>query len=105
MSPFTYFYIEPRLGLMQDDATQALTWHGYRPVGTVLLGFGYRLPDVRTNAAGKAAPRSFEDGLFVSAAAGPAFLANAHPSTWDDNIGMRTAVGIGKWTVCFGSTA
>ena len=97
MSPFTYFYIEPRLGLMQDDATQALTWHGYRPVGTVLLGFGYRLPDVRTNAAGKAAPRSFEDGLFVSAAAGPAFLANAHPSTWDDNIGMRTAVGIGKW--------
>lgn len=103
MSPFTYFYIEPRLSLMQAGASQAATWHGFRPVGTVLLGFGYRLPDAThtTGAAAKATERhGFADGLFVTTMGGMAFAFNGHPSTWNDHIGMRAAAGVGKW---FGS--
>ena len=98
MSPFTYFYIEPRLGLMQDDATLAATWRGFRPLGTVLLGFGYRLPDSKTTVnTAQHEPGGFADGLFLTTMAGPMFLANGHPSTWDDHIGMIAYGGIGKW--------
>ena len=100
MSPFTYFYVEPRFGIMQDDATMASTWRGFRPLGTVLLGFGYRLPDATRPASAARRQREtagFADGLFLTTMAGPAFLANGHPSTWDDHIGMSAYGGIGKW--------
>lgn len=100
MSPFTYFYIEPRFGIMQDDVSQNATWHGFRPVGNILFGFGYRLPDATQSAVAThrhREPTGFADGLFLTAMAGPAFLANGHPSTWDDHIGMSAYAGIGKW--------
>ena len=100
ISPFTYFYVEPRFGIMQDDVSQNATWHGFRPTGNILLGFGYRLPDATQatrTGAGQREPAGFADGLFITAMAGPAFLANGHPSTWDDHVGMSAFMGIGKW--------
>lgn len=95
LSHFTYAYLEPRIGLMEDQVAQVNTWHGYRPYGSVMLGLGYRLPESRlkNNYEG----HGFADGLFFSVMGGPAFLANSHPSMWDDRFGGRAAFSVGKW--------
>lgn len=95
-SPITYAYVEPRAGLIADQATQMQTWHGYRPFGSVTVGLGYRLPETRPARRGVASS-SFADGLFFSVLGGPAFLTNSHPSTWHDRFGGRMAASIGKW--------
>ncbi len=98
ISPYTYFYIEPRAGLMQDDVSQAYTWHGYRPVASVTAGFGYRFAE-DGNHGKKGASESYKgaNGLFVGLAGGPLFFANAHPDSWTENTGGRVAFNVGKW--------
>ncbi len=95
LSHFTYAYVEPRIGLIEDQVSQVNTWHGYRPYGSVMVGLGYRLPESRL--ANTYDGRGFADGLFFSVMGGPAFLANSHPSTWDERFGGRVAVSLGKW--------
>ncbi|HBN46339.1 MAG TPA: hypothetical protein DD401_01460 [Prevotella sp.] len=95
LSHFTYAYMEPRIGLVEDQVSQVNTWHGYRPYGQVMLGLGYRLPESRLQ--NRYDGRGFADGLFFSLMGGPAFLANSHPTTWDDRFGGRAAVSVGKW--------
>ncbi len=95
LSHFTYAYLEPRIGLIEDQVSQVNTWHGYRPYGSVMLGLGYRLPESRLQNTYDG--RGFANGLFFSVMGGPAFLANSHPSMWDDRFGGRVAVSLGKW--------
>lgn len=95
LASYAYLYLEPRVGLMEDQVSQAFTWHGYRPFGSVTLGMGYRLPEQRLSAPRVAHP--FADGLFFSVMGGPAMLANEHPTTWDGRLGGRVAGSIGKW--------
>lgn len=99
LSPATYFFAEPRVGLMTDDVTRADTWHGYRPVATINVGFGYRLPErgMRRNVTDSLALPSAANGLFLYAAGGPMFLFNTHPKTWRHDMGERYTVGVGKW--------
>lgn len=98
MSPYTYFFVEPRIGVQQDDASQAYTWHGYRPVASASLGFGYRLPEAGIRASmADSTQKKWTDGLFVSLAGGPLYFANAHPSSWKHNAGARITLGLGKW--------
>ena len=100
LSPFTYFYVEPRIGLVQDDATQAPSWHGYRPLGSASLGLGYRLPQSARRSLSTdsmAAHKRWADGMFIGVAGGPLFFANAQPSSWQHNAGGRLAGSIGKW--------
>ena len=89
LARYAYLYLEPRVGLMEDQVSQAFTWHGYRPFGSVTLGMGYRLPEQRLSAPRVAHP--FADGLFFSVMGGPAMLANEHPTTWDGRLGGRVA--------------
>ena len=98
ISRYTYFYVEPRAGLIQDDVSQACNWHGYRPVASVAAGFGYRFAEDGIHGK-KGAEKSskWADGLFVGVAGGPLFFANAHPRTWTDNTGGRVAFNVGKW--------
>lgn len=99
LSRSTYFYMEPRMTLIDDDATQSFSWHGYRPVLTANIGFGYRLPEpgTRRNVADSLAVASPANGLFLSATAGPLFMFNCHPTTWQHNMGERLMVAVGKW--------
>ena len=100
MSPYTYFFVEPRIGVQQDDVSQANNDHGYRPVASATLGFGYRLPEAAQRAHlsdTTHTDKKWADGLFIGLAGGPLFLANAHPSTWKHNAGGRFTVGLGKW--------
>lgn len=98
LSRFTYAYLEPRFGLVEDQISHVNTWHGYRPYGIVTVGFGYRVPSERRHYDDPYRGRhGFADGLFVSALVGPSFLANAHISTWDDYTGVRSVASVGKW--------
>ena len=99
LSPATYFFAEPRVGLITDDVTRAETWHGYRPVATVNVGFGYRLPErgLRRDLTDSLALPSAANGLFLYAAGGPMLLFNTHPKTWRHDMGERYTVGAGKW--------
>lgn len=95
LSHFTYAYVEPRIGLIADNASQVDTWHNYRPYGSVTVGLGYRLPESRLQNTYDG--RGLADGLFFSVMGGPSFLANSHPDTWHDRFGGRVAVSLGKW--------
>ncbi len=98
ISPYTYFFIEPRAGLIQDEVSQAYTWHGYRPVASVTAGFGYRFAeDGNHGKKGASESTGWANGLFVGIAGGPLFFANTHPDTWTDNTGGRVAFNVGKW--------
>ena len=101
-SPYTYIYVEPRLGVLHKNATLSDTWRKYKPTAAIMAGVGYRLltPEERAHKYGTdASPKSkrFKDGLFIQLMGGPTFLSNAHPSTWKDNAGVRGAISIGRW--------
>lgn len=96
LSDFAYAYVEPRMGLVEDQVSQVYTWHQFRPHGSVSVGLGYRLPDTRrqntSDERGGAA-----NGLFVSMAGGPAMLTNSTQSTWSGRFGGRAMASVGKW--------
>lgn len=100
LSSFTYAYVEPRIGLIEDQVSHIASWHGYRPYGSVSLGFGYRLPEMRYRQDESTA-KGFADGLFFSVMGGPALLINSSYSTWGDRFGGRMAVSLGKWFDCY----
>lgn len=102
LSPFTYFYIEPRIGVIDDDVSLLQNWHGYRPVATASAGLGYRLPAVRrhTNIE-SSGPGNWKNGLFIGLMAGPTMQIDHNPTNWTHNKGMRITGSIGK---LFGKT-
>lgn len=100
-SPYTYIYVEPRAGVVNDGVLQNYNWRGVRPVASVALGLGYRLAPW-ANLPAKRPDNvdhytTFGDGIFLSLMGGPSFLANTHPTTWPDYVGGRVAVSVGKW--------
>ena len=102
ISPYTYIYVEPQLGVLHKNATLSETWRNFRPTASIMAGLGYRLlsPEERAHKYGKNdSPKNkeFKDGLFIELMGGPTFLSNAHPSTWKKNAGARVALSIGRW--------
>lgn len=101
LSSYTYFFAEPRIGVVDDALSQVPTWRGYRPLATATLGFGYRLPErgqrrVWTGDSTRTG-RQWSDGLFVHFMGGPLLLVNSHTDTWSGNLGCRFVLGVGKW--------
>ena len=101
-SPYTYIYVEPRLGVLHKNATLSDTWRNFRPTASIMAGVGYRLltPEERAHKYGKdnsPQNKKFKNGLFVDLMGGPTFLSNAHPSTWKHNAGVRAALSVGRW--------
>lgn len=96
MSKYSYVYLEPRFGLIEDDVTQFANVHDYRPYANIYMGFGYRLPESRLKTPGNG-QRSLTDGLFFSVMGGPAFLSNSDMSSWGERFGGRMTASFGKW--------
>lgn len=101
-SPYTYIYAESRAGVMHQNATLSNNWRKMRPTAAVMAGLGYRLlsPDNRAHKyANQTSPKykHFTQGLFFGIMGGPAFISNAHPSSWNKNVGGRLGLNVGKW--------
>lgn len=101
LSPFTYFYLEPRIGIMDDNVSQQLNWHGYRPTASLSAGLGYRLPETHLYPKPNRHDAGWADGFFIGLMGGPTALLNSEPSSWKDQSGVRLAGSLGKW---FGTT-
>ncbi len=104
LSRCTYLYLEPRVGIIQDDVPQVYTWHNYRPVASVMAGVGYRMAygDKRfhfTDSTGLS--KTAGEGWMVSVSGGATAMIAGNVSQWKHYLGERVGLSVGKW---FGST-
>ena len=99
LSPFTYVYLEPRFGIVQDKAMPSRSWHGFQPFASASVGLGYRFREHRFehHADTTSTRKRWNDGVFVSGMAGVTGVTNADGSGWKDNDGVRAMASIGKW--------
>ncbi len=100
MSSSSYFYVEPRVGIIQDDVPQFPQWRNFRPVASVMAGLGYRVADAKdrvhyTNPV--AASHKAGDGWIVSMSGGVGAMLNGSPEEWLNYRAERVAFGLGKW--------
>lgn len=99
LSPYTYFYIEPRLGANSKELVHANTWHKSVFSASALAGFGYALApiDVRRKEE-YSTGTSFLDNTFFSLSGGPSMLFNLENSgSTSDHIGGSAFLHFGKW--------
>ena len=96
LSKYTYFYVEPRLGVYGDGMLYDDTWRGYRFGADMMAGFGYRLsPDYeRRHEEGDG---HFLNNTFFALSAGPGALLNADLGSWKDRPGVVAKLSFGKW--------
>lgn len=101
ISSYTYFYVEPRVGVAGWEASMIHTWHKFRPDASLSAGFGFRrLPAAeRREARGEAPAPTFKgaEGIFVSAAGGVNFFTGSPSGSWRTRRGPALSLGIGKW--------
>lgn len=99
LSDYTYFYIEPRLGVYSDNVLLEDSWRGYRFAASLMAGFGYRVSP-STRAARQSVPYltsgHFLDDTFVSVSGGPSALVKNDGST-KDYFGGKVSGYLGKW--------
>lgn len=111
----TYFYLEPTLGISTDDLSKAYTHYNWRPMGSLMAGFGYRISEpmhLRQHIIEERAAqirqakedgyytdgrKKFADGLFISLTGGYSMLTSTHPAHWSENDGTRWGFMLGKW--------
>ena len=99
LSPYTYIYIEPRLGAYSKKLVHANTWHSYVLSSSTLAGLGYALSpiDIRRKEE-YATSGSFLDNTFFSLSAGPSALFNLGTgSSLSDKMGVMGMLHFGKW--------
>lgn len=92
-----HFFVEPRIGLYQDDLYHIDTWRGYRPAASILAGFGYSLRSGDSRSHIPSPYHNVYDGLFVSAAAGGGAFLHSNFSDSRNYKGIKAAVSVGKW--------
>lgn len=99
LSPYTYFYVEPKLGFYSDKLVHVKAHRGFRPVGTLMAGFGYRiLPVEKLHKMGEdyVADNSFLNDMFFTVYGGPNWGATSFGQL-HNNAGMRMGLSGGKW--------
>ncbi len=102
VTPSTFFFIEPRLGIYSDNLDDNKTWHSYDMEGQIMAGFGYRMDQLRK--WGKGVDNSdflnerFSDNVFMGVTAGTAVFSN-NPSSYSKSKLHRAFGGgfVGRW--------
>lgn len=100
LSDYTYAYVEPRLGFYTDNLAHVETLRGFRPVGSVMAGFGYRMLQTREDRNrlddDYKPDGSFLNDMFFSISGGPSW--GLLRFNWlHNNFGGRMALSGGKW--------
>ena len=98
LSPYTYLYIEPRIGAYSKKLVHANTWHKYSLASSTLAGIGYSLLPADLRKREYKTSGSFLDNTFFSLSAGPMALMNLGGiSSLSNQIGKTGYLHLGKW--------
>ena len=98
LSPYTYIYIEPRLGAYSKDLVHANTWHKYSLASTTLAGLGYALLPADLRQHTYETSGSFLDNTFFSLSGGPMAMVNlGGVSDLSQQMGGAAYLHLGKW--------
>lgn len=98
VTPSTYIYLEPRIGIYTDALDDVKTWHRYDWNASVMVGLGYRM----TGGRGLNVDNSlfvnhhFRDNMFIGVSGGVSVLGN-NMSDLRDRIGAIGLLSVGKW--------
>lgn len=94
----TYLFAEPQLLIADDNLYHADNWRKTRFTARLTAGVGYRLrSDLHPADSTMTSDGHFLSNTFIQVAAGPTAVANSDPSTWNDRMGTRAQVSVGKW--------
>lgn len=96
LSSYTYFFVEPRVGVASDNVVFADSWRGHRFTADISAGLGYRVTPSRQHNA-YATDGNFLDDTFISISAGPSAIINADEGNMGDFFGAAASGYIGKW--------
>lgn len=96
ISSLTYFYVEPQLGVARDNVMQDRTFHKYRFTSNVQAGLGYSFNKYAKRVSGGDYNSDFLDNTFVSFFGGPTAFIFSDAHTFNQGIGLRGGVGLGK---------
>lgn len=97
-SPYTYVFLEPRIGLYSDKLIQQESWRKYTLGATALAGFGYRLnQDTRSHETYRTSG-NFLDNTFISLSGGMSTLLNTGSRYGiSKEFGAVLQGSVGKW--------
>lgn len=96
LTPLTYFYVEPQVGVVQDDFMHTHSFRGYRYASNVQLGFGYRLLQSPNRSTETFEKGSFLDNTYVSLFGGATAFLFDYYGDFVKSRGARVGIGLGK---------
>lgn len=98
LSDIAFFFVEPRIGLYNEKAFVLAgdTWKGYRAMGSLSLGLGYKLTSDNYRSHDVWESTGLPDNVFISAGLGTGAQVVKPLSSTTDNIGAFGTLAIGK---------
>jgi hypothetical protein len=102
VTPCTFIYVEPRMGLYNDGIDRTVGWKRVDWQGSIALGIGYRVNSWHIQFHHSTdAPfhnRSFTDNMWIGAAGGLATPGTNHTKHHiGGHLGGQGSIFIGKW--------
>lgn len=98
LSPTTFLFVEPRLGVYSDNIDYVKTWHKYDWNASVMVGVGYRMDRLkgfhRDNSLFNNS--SFRDNMFLGVSGGM-FVTGSKTDNFAHRLGSDMNVFAGKW--------
>lgn len=98
VTPSTYIYVEPRIGVYSDALDDVKTWHKYDWNASVMIGLGYRMAGGTGLTVDNSlfVSRHFRDNVFLGMSGGVSILGNSF-SDMRSRTGAIGSLSIGKW--------
>lgn len=96
VTPSTFIYIEPRVGVYSDGVDGVKTWQHYDWEASFLVGIGYRLSGIRPRFTARLDNDRFVNNTFYGVSAGGIGLV--HKGMFSaDRLGPVGSIFFGKW--------
>lgn len=98
ITPSTFLYIEPRIGLYNDAVNSRSNWQKYDWEGAVLVGLGYRLSPFGKRFRTSIDSRYALDNTFYGFNGGGNYLVDSKSGSLKSLLGVNASFYIGTWT-------
>lgn len=95
-SSLAYFFMEPQVAVVRDNALHIETFHKFRFTSSVQLGFGYNWNQNVYRSGYKSYNEGFLDNTFFSFFGGSSAFMFDDANSFSDGLGWRVGLGFGK---------